>query len=110
MGSSESLTGPTSEAPRPRALDVRWIHGSPSAKHNTDPDIQVYEYDEHTFVLRQNMAINYEAPFLFLVFGQERAVLQLQKHQLDAASRLRRHPIEVVVAASRCHQCQNLFK
>lgn len=56
-------------------LDVRWIHGSPSAKHNTDPDIQVHTYDEHTVVLRQNMAINYEAPFLFLLFGEEQAVL-----------------------------------
>ncbi|MFD0502433.1 MBL fold metallo-hydrolase [Streptomyces chiangmaiensis] len=61
--------------PRPRALDVRWIHGSPSAKHNTDPDIQVHGYDENTFILRQNMAVNYEAPFLFLLFGDAQAVL-----------------------------------
>ncbi|MEU6490793.1 MBL fold metallo-hydrolase [Streptomyces sp. NPDC046984] len=61
--------------PRPRTLDVRWIHGSPSAKHNTDPDIQVHGYDEHTFILRQNMAVDYEAPFLFLLFGNTRAVL-----------------------------------
>ncbi|MER7754560.1 MBL fold metallo-hydrolase [Kitasatospora sp. NPDC097643] len=62
-------------APIARPLDVRWIHGSPSAKHNTDPDIQVHEYDEHTVILRQNKAINYEAPFLYLLFGAERAVL-----------------------------------
>ncbi|MEU7141485.1 MBL fold metallo-hydrolase [Nocardia sp. NPDC046473] len=60
---------------QPRALDVRWIHGSPSAKHNTDEDIQIYAYDEHTVILRQNMAVNYEAPFLFLLFGNARAVL-----------------------------------
>ncbi|MGW2938262.1 MBL fold metallo-hydrolase [Streptomyces sp. NPDC001156] len=64
-----------SPAPQPRALDVRWIHGSPSSKHNTDPDVQVYAYDEHTVILRQNMAIDYEAPFLFLLFGNTRAVL-----------------------------------
>ncbi|MEU4083453.1 MBL fold metallo-hydrolase [Streptomyces aureus] len=56
-------------------LDVRWIHGSPSAKHNTDPDIQVHAYDENTVILRQNKAIDYEAPFMFLLFGTERAVL-----------------------------------
>lgn len=56
-------------------LDVRWIHGSPSAKHNTDPDIQVYAHDEHTFILRQNKAVHYEAPFLFLMVGEDRAVL-----------------------------------
>ncbi len=61
--------------PEPRVLDVEWIHGSPSAKHNTDPDVQVHAYDEHTFILRQNMAVNYEAPFLFLLFGNTRAVL-----------------------------------
>ena len=44
-----------------RPLDVHWIHGSESAKHTTDPDIQVRCYDEHTVILRQNMAINYEA-------------------------------------------------
>lgn len=64
-----------SEAPEPRALDVDWIHGSPSAKHNNDPDIQVHAYDEHTFILRQNMAVDHEAPFLFLIFGNARAVL-----------------------------------
>ena len=54
---------------------VPWIHGSESAKHNTDPDMQVYAYDQHSLVLRQNMAINYEGPFLFLLFGNDRAVL-----------------------------------
>lgn len=65
----------TAEVPTPRELNVAWIHGSPSAKHNTDPDIQVYEYDEHTFILRQNKAIDYEAPFMFLMFGDMQAVL-----------------------------------
>ncbi|MEV4510043.1 MBL fold metallo-hydrolase [Dactylosporangium sp. NPDC049525] len=62
-------------APQPRAIDVRWISGSPSAKHNTDPDIQVHAYDAHTYILRQNKAVHYEAPFLFLLFGNERAML-----------------------------------
>ncbi|MFF5207707.1 MBL fold metallo-hydrolase [Streptosporangium sp. NPDC000396] len=75
MGARARLADFTSETPELREFDVDWIHGSPSAKHNTDPDIQVYAYDEHTFVLRQNMAINYEAPFLFLMFGDDRAVL-----------------------------------
>ncbi|MET9587337.1 MBL fold metallo-hydrolase [Streptomyces sp. NPDC006539] len=75
MGGSEAQVEFVSEAPEPRLLAVDWIHGSPSAKHNTDPDIQVHAYDEHTFILRQNMAVNYEAPFLFLIFGNSRAVL-----------------------------------
>ena len=60
---------------RPGSLPARWIHGSESAKHNADPDIQVHWYDEDTVILRQNKAINYEAPFLYLLFGADRAVL-----------------------------------
>jgi hydroxyacylglutathione hydrolase len=56
-------------------LDVAWIHGSETAKYNTDPDIQVHACDEHTYILRQNMAVHYEAPFMFLLFGASRALL-----------------------------------
>ena len=59
----------------PGSLEVKWIHGSVSAKHNTDPDIQIHAYNEHTFILRQNMAVHVEAPFMFLLFGNERVIL-----------------------------------
>ena len=56
-------------------MDVAWIHGSEAAKYNTDPDIQVHACDEHTYILRQNKAVHYEAPFMFLLFGAAKAVL-----------------------------------
>jgi hydroxyacylglutathione hydrolase len=62
-------------APVAGDLDVSWIHGSPSRRRNTDPPLQVHAYDEHTYVLRQSMAVHYEAPFLYLLFGNDRAVL-----------------------------------
>jgi hydroxyacylglutathione hydrolase len=56
-------------------LDVRWIHGSRIRRRNSDPPIQVHAYDAHTYILRQNKAVNYEAPFLYLLFGNDRAFL-----------------------------------
>ena len=56
-------------------LDVRWIHGRPRGASDTDPPIQVHPYDRHTYVLRQSKALTAEAPFLYLLFGSERAVL-----------------------------------
>ena len=56
-------------------LNVEWIHGSEAAKYNTDPDIQIHACDEHTYILRQNKAVHYEAPFMFLLFGASRALL-----------------------------------
>ena len=75
METSPDLIDFTAGGARSGDLEVAWIHGSESAKHNTDPDIQVHAYDGHTFILRQNMAVNYEAPFMFLLFGNARAVL-----------------------------------
>jgi glyoxylase-like metal-dependent hydrolase (beta-lactamase superfamily II) len=62
-------------APIPGSLDVRWIHGAPSKRRATDPAIQVHAYDEHTVILRQSKTVHAEAPFLFLLFGNDRAFL-----------------------------------
>ena len=63
------------EQPATGNLRFTWIHGSISAKANTDVRVQVHRYNEHTFILRQNPAIHWEAPFMYLLMGEERAVL-----------------------------------
>ncbi len=65
----------TANAPVRGDLDVRWIHGSPRRAPNADPAFQVHRYDPHTYVLRQSKALTAEAPFLYLLFGNERALL-----------------------------------
>jgi hydroxyacylglutathione hydrolase len=62
-------------APTAGSLDVAWIHGARSAKRSSDPKIQVHRYDEHTVILRQSKSVHYEAPFLFLLFGNDRVLL-----------------------------------
>ncbi len=61
--------------PAPGNLRFGWIHGSVSARHNTDVRVQVHRYNEHTYILRQNPAVNWEAPFLYLLFGDSGALL-----------------------------------
>ncbi len=63
------------ESAAPGNLRFSWIHGSMSAKANTDVRIQVHRYNEHTYILRQNPAIHWEAPFMYLLMGNDRAVL-----------------------------------
>ncbi len=64
-----------SETPVSGDLDVTWIHGSRNRRTNTDPPIQIHAYDPNTYILRQNMAVHHEAPFMYLLFGNERAML-----------------------------------
>jgi hydroxyacylglutathione hydrolase len=58
----------------PGDLDVTWIHGAASSR-TADPPLQVHAYDPNTFVLRQNMSVHREAPFLYLLLGNKRALL-----------------------------------
>ena len=64
-----------SAAPVVGSLDVQWNHGVRRKGTATEPKIQVHAYDEHTYILRQSKTTSYEAPFLFLLLGNDRAVL-----------------------------------
>lgn len=64
-----------STAPAAGSPDVEWHHGVPFGRPAREPAVQVHHYDEHTVVLRQSKAVNYEAPFLFLLFGNDRVLL-----------------------------------
>lgn len=52
-----------------------WIYGSENCENNVDPAIQIVKYNSTTWILRQNKCTNYEAPFMFLFFGKNKALL-----------------------------------
>jgi glyoxylase-like metal-dependent hydrolase (beta-lactamase superfamily II) len=56
----------------PLDLEVTWNSGSSGAP---EPAFQVHRADEATVILRQSITAHFEAPFLHLLFGAERALL-----------------------------------
>jgi len=48
-----------------------WIDGTAAG----EPQTQVQRYDADTFVIRQSVKTNFEAPFLYLLFGKDRVLL-----------------------------------
>ncbi|GJM22783.1 MAG: hypothetical protein DHS20C15_26980 [Planctomycetota bacterium] len=58
--------------PEPGSFPRTWISGTDCAQ---DPAIQVHAYNDDFLILRQSMCLNYEAPFMYLIFGEERAIL-----------------------------------
>ena len=64
-----------SSAAAPGEFPDQWIHGSKSAMDNTDPPVQVHRYNDHTYILRENKAINYEGAFMYVFFGNGVALL-----------------------------------
>jgi glyoxylase-like metal-dependent hydrolase (beta-lactamase superfamily II) len=63
------------DGPAAGSLSFRWTYGSNVAAKNRDPRVQVVQYNEDTFVLRQNVCVHWEAPFTYLLFGNAGALL-----------------------------------
>jgi len=57
-------------------LSVKWIHGSDPCTANQDVPFQVHAYNDDTFILRENKCINYEGPFIYLLFGEDKVFMQ----------------------------------
>lgn len=72
FAASNAQLGVTPPPPPVGSFPADWINGSACA---TDPKIQVHQYDENTFILRQSKCTNFEAPFVFLLFGQDKVLL-----------------------------------
>lgn len=72
---TDSMIDFVTAAPVAGNLDVAWIHGARSRRRGSEPRIQVHHYDEHTVILRQSKLTSFEAPFLYLFFGNDRALL-----------------------------------
>lgn len=58
-----------------RPLDVTWNAGAQDCDVSREPPLQVHRVDATTFILRQNPCVSFEANFLYLLVGGERALL-----------------------------------
>src|SRR5436309_5313304 len=61
--------------PVPGSLDVHWNEGASDCKATPQAPLQVHTYDPQTFILRQNPCASFEANFLYLLIGSDKALL-----------------------------------
>ncbi len=54
-----------------RPMFAPWIDGTTASEAQT----QTQRFDRDTYVIRQSVKTNFEAPFLYLLFGKDRALL-----------------------------------
>jgi hydroxyacylglutathione hydrolase len=94
-------------------LPKKWITGGPKCQEV--PDWQVQEYNDDLYILRESGCTDFEKPFLYLFFGQDRALLEdTGSGKADAARavsgvmakwlrRNKRESIPLVVTHSHSH-------
>ncbi len=76
---------------------VRWIHGAPDCARSDDPLIQVVRADADTYVLRVSKCFSFEANFIYLLVGRERAILFDTGGPPDPGSRAQILPLRETV-------------
>lgn len=69
VGAAAATAG--GKPPLPHLFTEKWIDGTEA----TEPATQVQALDADTFVVRQSVKTNFEAPFLYLFFGRDKALL-----------------------------------
>ena len=60
--------------PLPGSLDVHWNEGAPDCSATPQNALQVHAYEPQTFILRQSPCANFEANFLYLLIGSDKAL------------------------------------
>ena len=98
---------------QPGQLPASWYAGGRDCGGTTE--FRVHAYNDGFFILRQAACTNFEKPFLYLIFGQERALLlDTGAGRVDVATpidtlikawllRHKRASIQLIVAHSHAH-------
>jgi glyoxylase-like metal-dependent hydrolase (beta-lactamase superfamily II) len=59
----------------PGSLDVNWNPGAADCAATPQPPLQVHRYEPQTYIVRQSPCAEFEANFLYLLIGSEKALL-----------------------------------
>ncbi len=86
-----------------------WIHGSEDCALNRDPPIDVFEFNPDTTILRQNKCANFEAPFIYMLFGTQTVLVLDTGATRDAESFPLYDTVQALIAGRAAGtQSQNL--
>lgn len=55
-------------------MTVSWMRGSQNCQTNTDPEVQVHAYNATVHIIRQNKCKTFEAPFIYVIEGTDKAL------------------------------------
>src|SRR3546814_16240672 len=89
------------------SLDVQWNAGAADCAATPQAPLQVHVYEAQTFILRQSPCADFEANFLYLLVGSDRALLIDTGAVADPARMpLAKTVLEIGLASCRERVCQ----
>lgn len=59
----------------PGSMDMHWDTGAEDCATSKAPPIEVHAYNSTTYILREDLCATWEAPFMYLILGNDEALL-----------------------------------
>ncbi|MFK8050522.1 MAG: MBL fold metallo-hydrolase [Halioglobus sp.] len=75
-------------------FQMNWNSGSEDCSTNDQPPIEVLAFSSSTYVLRQNKCIHFEAPFIYILFGEHTVLV----HDTGATGSSKEFPLYKTVS------------
>lgn len=72
LAASNAIKGTTADTPEGGSFPAMWVNGT---NCGGTPTIQVHAYNPDFYILRQSLCNHYEAPFIYLLFGDTKVLM-----------------------------------
>ncbi len=72
LAASNAIKGTTANSPEGGSFPATWINGTSCG---SNPTIQVHAYNDDFYILRQSLCNHFEAPFIYLLFGDTKVLM-----------------------------------
>jgi len=72
--------------PVPGSLPAQWNIGAEDCVASPQPPLQVHAYEPQTFILRQSPCASFEANFIYLLIGSDKALLIDCRRRLNGST------------------------
>jgi glyoxylase-like metal-dependent hydrolase (beta-lactamase superfamily II) len=116
LAAAAAIAQPLGASVEPGVLPTSWPVSGPDCSGAPAPAWHVHQYNPDFYILRQSGCIHYEKPFLYLIFGRDKALLEdTGAGQIDSATVVkdllagwakrngRTGPVPLIVVHSHAH-------
>jgi len=53
----------------------KWVHGAPNCEDDKAPALDILKVNETSYILRQNKCLTFEAPFIYVLLGEDKVLV-----------------------------------
>jgi glyoxylase-like metal-dependent hydrolase (beta-lactamase superfamily II) len=89
---------PAAAQPAVAEKDAPWNEGASDCAKSSVPPLEIHRYDTKTYILRETLCATWEAPFMYLLIGEKKAVLIDTGDVADAAKMPLARTVSALVA------------